>query len=899
MPVGTREDVWAGRADRTSGGLRKADLMMGSGGKLMSIKASTAAKARMKGRGASAVGSTGLADSPVSIPAPVLRADTLPVPRDAAADRIAVANRDYQRAALRVSEQPEALTKKAVNGSIRVVSGLSNSSAVAHGDSDVVDANLVASQLVASAAQRGAAAAPLSIADIQRFVQRVVRAPVDEGEIQRLLISEGMRPTQLALPAPAARPALGPVIDLAQLANQGFPEETALMLKERLGPRRALEWTGEVQEALLEDEDIARMVAEDEALSDDDFEGNLLGELRGPAPGDPDLLRRLSALREDDPLDDGPEVDVPDWDASSLSSLDTFLSALTRAEPVPEIPEEVAQRVPGILEAAARAPPATPDDSDDEIARMIPDLLGLARTLKSPNVIGLARELEDSDDDSQLADDEGSTVSGSGFWKDAGRFFNKARKAVGGVLRKKETAALLNSLAAISGQPQLAIAAKIAPDVGALIGSGAPCMKPGRRCSRASALRALQGAALVRNLAGPKVSGGSIATALKVAAPFLGKALKSKEAPMLFGMLGKALGGKKGQRIATDVTRKIAPILGSLLGGGARLPGQGARLPGQGARLPGQGARLPGQGARLPGQGAVLPGGGPGPKFWRSAAKALAKGSRALGRTLKKPEAKSLLKDVAKIAGVDSKYIGIAADLLPQIGGLLGGGPMSAKQFFDSVGKAFRGAAPVIGKVLRRKEVGDIARSLGTAFGRPELGKAAADIAGSVGSLLGGAAMTGRGTDEAIVANFVQGFGRIATSGAGSRGGVCGAGFVRDVGAAIEDAVARIQPADIADVRRVSNAMADIISGLKNASPRRVAGRGESWMAGAHQKALADKMEYMAEHSDSGPAFSAYTPGAQKGGRGTVADPDFSARTPGQEKGGRGIMIPGSGKKRL
>jgi seryl-tRNA synthetase len=46
--VGTREQVWAGVAQKTSGGLRKKDLMISKSGKIVSKKASEAAKERMK-----------------------------------------------------------------------------------------------------------------------------------------------------------------------------------------------------------------------------------------------------------------------------------------------------------------------------------------------------------------------------------------------------------------------------------------------------------------------------------------------------------------------------------------------------------------------------------------------------------------------------------------------------------------------------------------------------------------------------------------------------------------------------------------------------------------------------------------------------------------------------------
>ena len=46
--VGTREQVWKDIAQQTSGGLRKRDLMISKTGKLVSKKASEAAKNRMK-----------------------------------------------------------------------------------------------------------------------------------------------------------------------------------------------------------------------------------------------------------------------------------------------------------------------------------------------------------------------------------------------------------------------------------------------------------------------------------------------------------------------------------------------------------------------------------------------------------------------------------------------------------------------------------------------------------------------------------------------------------------------------------------------------------------------------------------------------------------------------------
>lgn len=46
MPVGTREQVWAGTHSKTSGGLRKDDLMLNPAGKLVSKKQSMAAKER-------------------------------------------------------------------------------------------------------------------------------------------------------------------------------------------------------------------------------------------------------------------------------------------------------------------------------------------------------------------------------------------------------------------------------------------------------------------------------------------------------------------------------------------------------------------------------------------------------------------------------------------------------------------------------------------------------------------------------------------------------------------------------------------------------------------------------------------------------------------------------------
>ena len=43
---GSREEVWAGTAQRTSGGLRKADLVINKRGKIVGLRQSLAAKAR-------------------------------------------------------------------------------------------------------------------------------------------------------------------------------------------------------------------------------------------------------------------------------------------------------------------------------------------------------------------------------------------------------------------------------------------------------------------------------------------------------------------------------------------------------------------------------------------------------------------------------------------------------------------------------------------------------------------------------------------------------------------------------------------------------------------------------------------------------------------------------------
>ena len=45
---GSREQVWKGVAQETSGGLRKKDLMISKTGKIVSKKASKAASERMK-----------------------------------------------------------------------------------------------------------------------------------------------------------------------------------------------------------------------------------------------------------------------------------------------------------------------------------------------------------------------------------------------------------------------------------------------------------------------------------------------------------------------------------------------------------------------------------------------------------------------------------------------------------------------------------------------------------------------------------------------------------------------------------------------------------------------------------------------------------------------------------
>ena len=45
---GSREDVWNGIAQETSGGLKKKDLMISKSGTIVSKKASESAKSRMK-----------------------------------------------------------------------------------------------------------------------------------------------------------------------------------------------------------------------------------------------------------------------------------------------------------------------------------------------------------------------------------------------------------------------------------------------------------------------------------------------------------------------------------------------------------------------------------------------------------------------------------------------------------------------------------------------------------------------------------------------------------------------------------------------------------------------------------------------------------------------------------
>ena len=83
---GTREEVWAGTARRTSGGLTKDDIMMNPRGKLVSIKQSNSAKARYPALKAKLCAT--LTDAPVGVDipeAPVAAPVARPPPAAAAA----------------------------------------------------------------------------------------------------------------------------------------------------------------------------------------------------------------------------------------------------------------------------------------------------------------------------------------------------------------------------------------------------------------------------------------------------------------------------------------------------------------------------------------------------------------------------------------------------------------------------------------------------------------------------------------------------------------------------------------------------------------------------------------------------------------------------------------------
>ena len=788
MPIGSREDVWAGRAHRTAGGLTRDDLFVGPDGKVKSKRMAEAARARAISRGG------GIGGRKVTAGAGV---EGRKIPEDEAPDKAVVPFRPQPKPGAR------RVTSKA--GAVRI-------------------ANARGLEAIRIANDRSGAPPYGRAVRFSKPSARAIRIKIEDDQRSAGLIAsivkKGMAKEAVGDNAPLAQSLITAVVESGQVpADQVTPETVAAaVVGMAASPTQAVQMV-ERQAAAVDDEEAFLSAEEDipefaglaeipgQALAE--IPGRIAGALgdfaRATLPVDAaEFFDRPGAAR--DPADIAAGLArlpaapaaataaplTPGQIAARRGAITTRLKRATRAgdqaaiaaamaerdafeqahgppkTPAPKQPTEADTRLAERLQALGTAP--DPDDDDEDL----PDLSELPPLIDDPDDDFVDPDDDDFVDLSFFDDTGGSGVGGRGFIQSVGSWLKRAAPIAGRILRRPETAALVGSIASALGQPEIAIGATpVLGAVGSLLGGAAANLPFGQH-----AALVLQHASRTSG-SGPGASfSDRLGSALQKLGPRLQPLIKGKaNHGKFFGTLSKL--ASRGLPMPPPI--QLPGLPPPIFGRGAVLPGMGAVLPGMGAVLPGMGAVLPGMGAGMtPMDQFILSGlqgggwkrpqrsrslvegyGANGAGFLSDLASSLRRMAPALGRALKKKEVGDIARAAGRAFGQESLG-NAAADIFPEIGGLLGGGLAGAGAtggaFLSDLIKGFRRMSPSVGRALKRNETQAIIKSLGEATGQQRIADIAQKVLPEIGSLLGGGA------------------------GAGARGG----GLLQDIGRALK-----------------------------------------------------------------------------------------------------------------
>jgi len=686
MPIGSRQDVWEGRATHTAGGLRKSDLVMDpKTGTIKSKKMVAAAQARMRGRG--------------------------------------ITGRGIAGASLSGSEGTQ---KSSIP-----VKGLMSRRAV-----DVARSN-------ARGQAAAASAYPTTEQNLERRfsiqlrndgspegIARAIRDQIAQSEIVKALLVREMK--------------RGSLIPAGKKAYTMPAEDIANELVHQMGPKKAADLTTTV----LDEIDYESSESEDDELKKVD-----VPDFAGPIPGS---------------HEDSPDASRPVEDSSAATAAETVFPESVPTQPAefvwPKAPEEgtpeYEDTVRKLVDRTSRGFRSRLDALDKRAAaRDVRTALATRRSAIAPDESDESDEFDDSYDGSGAI--LPGQVVGQGFFEDVGRIFKKAAPVAGKVLKRPETAAILSAAAVAAGQPQLAgpIAA-IAPELGSLLGGGILPNVDGRikrmQVTPAAMLAAelIAANAIARSKeelkSGSKLTGAGfgrrLSRAFKTVAPIAGRLLQREEVPGLFA----ALGGLIGQEKAGRSIGRVAPRVGRVLEKSAS-----ASSPGDVVSTIAEEIISGKSGSGVMGRGTVE-------DFFRKVAKGVKRAAPQVGRALKRKEVANIARAVGAATG-QQQFGELAAKVLPEIGGLLGGyaapgaprvgigeafkiasnRAVSGAGFFEDLARGLRKGAPIAGQFLKRKEVGKIIDAIGAATGQQAAASAAKELIPQIGGLLGGGTVGG------------------------------------------------------------------------------------------------------------------------------------------------------------
>lgn len=662
MPVGSRLDVWEGRATHTAGGLRKEDLVMDpKTGTIKSKKMIAAAQARARGRGVAGRGIAGAnlsgseGTQKASIPTKNIKSRRA---RDTAAS-----NRRGRAAA--AAAYPT--TKQNLERRFSI-------------------------QLRSDSSPEG--------------VARAVRDQIAQNKLIKAIVVREMKQKG--------------VIPQGAPAHMRTPEEVAIGMVAALGPEGAIN----VIESVLDEIDYESSEDESDSFEDTpDFQGDPTEQLRIALAGHPAASSAASSAEqpqitiadESETLGDssaaasaivaGPglqqdvfEGRLPQAPVEGSPEHDAVLAALTGAVESLRGKEEVdgsGALLPGqvvgqgffedvgrifkkaapvagkvlkrpetaaLLSAAAVA--AGQPHLAGPIAAIAPEIGSLLGGGILPNVDGrimrmqatpaaiLAAELIAANAMARSKEEikSGSKLTGAGFGRRLSRAFKTVAPIAGRLLQREEVPGLFAALGGLIGQEKAGRSiGRVAPRVGRVLEKSASASSPGDVVSTIAE-------EIISGKSGSGVMGRGtvedffkkVAKGIKKAAPQVGRVLKRKEV----ANIARAVGTATGQQQFGELAAKVLPEIGGLLGGYAA-PGAPRVSIGEAFQIAAN---------RATGAG-----------FFEDLARGLRKGAPVAGRFLKRKEVGKIIDAIGAATGQQAAA-SAAKELIPQIGGLLGGG---------------------------------------------------------------------------------------------------------------------------------------------------------------------------------------------------------------------------------